>query len=348
MMRWRRRSPTVPSLILIAGLLGVLQGCASGDVLQMDGFTLEKQKTEEMLADLQRRASFDMSCPAAELRLTILAVHDDAGADMPKQVGVLGCNKRATYAREYTQYIETGWALSGAGVEESTPSAASSSAAPDEAAKLEEQPFTPSNAAMEGTKSYSGIVHFGQIGVPLEWSTQLSTSTDPENVALAAQIREVMAKVSVEPAAPQRMKLLEELARLGGRRRLRLRELGEKEASVIMALMLLVGVWKHPEYRKNPPMNTSLVVVFPGTEARGTVYCDKLVNIVDDGGPGVDPTLLKLKDSCEAKELEAFMIVEAIADGGGVNSSHKCVAIAEAAGGSYKILLDCLKSRKYE
>lgn len=337
-----------PRLTLIVGLLGALQGCASGDVLQMDGFTLEKQKTEEMLADLQRRASFDMSCPAAELRLTILAVHDDAGADMPKRVSVLGCNKRATYAREFTQYVETGWTLNNTGVEESTPSAVSPPAAPAEKAEPEEQPFTPSTMAKEGTKTYSGIVHFGQIGVPLEWSTKMSTSTDPENVALAAQIQEVMAKVSVEPAGPKRMRLLEELAGLGGRRRLRLREFGEKEASVIMALMLLVDVWKHPEYRKSPPLNTSLVVVFPGTEARGTVYCDKLVNTVDDGGPGVDPTLLKLKDSCEAKELEAFMIVEAIADGGGVDSSHKCVAIAEAAGGSYKILLDCLKSRKYQ
>lgn len=87
-------------------------GCATGRSIEMDGFTLEKAKTEELLGKLERRASFD----------TILAVHDDAGADMPKQVGVNGCERWATYTMEFIPNRfggkdETGWQMDVTGVQ---------------------------------------------------------------------------------------------------------------------------------------------------------------------------------------------------------------------------------------
>lgn len=75
------------------------------------------------LRSLQRRASFDFGCPSDQLRLTILAVHDDAGADMPKQVGMQGCERRATYTMEFLSSFwgpgdeETGWRLDAAGIQ---------------------------------------------------------------------------------------------------------------------------------------------------------------------------------------------------------------------------------------
>jgi len=106
--------------VFFALLLGT--GCA-GNSIERDGFVLEKDKTEELLRSLQRRASFDFGCPSDQLRLTILAVHDDAGADMPKQVGVQGCERRATYTMEFLSSFwgpgdeETGWRLDAAGIE---------------------------------------------------------------------------------------------------------------------------------------------------------------------------------------------------------------------------------------
>lgn len=104
--------------------------CAQASI-QMDGFVLERDRTEELLSNLRRRASFDLGCPPQELNFTMLAVHDDAGPDMPKQVGVIGCKKRATYTMEYLvsrtsgvawghSYVnETGWRLDAAGIQDS-------------------------------------------------------------------------------------------------------------------------------------------------------------------------------------------------------------------------------------
>jgi hypothetical protein len=101
--------------------------CAQASI-EMDGFVLERNRTEELLGKLRRRASFDLGCPPQELSFTMLAVHDDAGPDMPKQVGVIGCKKRATYTMEYlisggvsmgvgyTYVNETGWQLDAAGI----------------------------------------------------------------------------------------------------------------------------------------------------------------------------------------------------------------------------------------
>lgn len=111
----------IVGVVVCATLLAV--GCATGQSIEMDGFTLEKAKTEELLGKLERRASFDLGCPGSELKYTILAVHDDAGADMPKQVGVNGCDRWATYTMEFTRSRfgpgndETGWRMDVAGVQ---------------------------------------------------------------------------------------------------------------------------------------------------------------------------------------------------------------------------------------
>lgn len=113
----------------IIGSVCISAACAQPSI-QMDGFDLERDRTEELLASLRRRASFDLNCPPQELNFTMLAVHDDAGPDMPKQVGVVGCRKRATYTMEYLvsrsggwgwghSYVnETGWRLDAAGVQD--------------------------------------------------------------------------------------------------------------------------------------------------------------------------------------------------------------------------------------
>lgn len=111
----------IVDFVLCSTLFGA--GCAAGRTIEMDGFILEKDKTNELLGKLQRRAAFDLGCPGPELRYTILAVHDDAGADMPKQVGVNGCERWATYTMEFFPSRwgpgndETGWRMDVTGVQ---------------------------------------------------------------------------------------------------------------------------------------------------------------------------------------------------------------------------------------
>lgn len=124
---------------LLPGLCLILAACAA-DAVRRDGFVLKRKKTEEMLGALMRRATFDLNCPVEHLNLTILEVHNTAGPDLPKQVGVSGCEKRATYSREFLwvgggpgttwdlrtgrqgvwlgtgDLVDTGWKLDGAGI----------------------------------------------------------------------------------------------------------------------------------------------------------------------------------------------------------------------------------------
>lgn len=217
-----------------------------------------------------------------------------------------------------------------------------------EAAPEPSPSFMPPSAPPRATtKTYRGNVSFGQINYPVEWTVQMSTVDDPANNQLSASIRGVKEKLDAgEPMGPQRQKIVDELTGLAAQHRRRMLELGEFEASAVFSLLQLMAVWKHADPRK-PPKNTGLVAVFPGSPDNGTLYCDKVVSAIDGGGPGVDPMLLQIKFECEGKELESFLFVEVVADKGGVDSSHTCVRIAEGVGGSYKVLADCLKSRKY-
>lgn len=131
---------------LSLGLCLLLCACAA-DAVRKDGFVLRRKKSEEMLDALVRRATFDFNCPPGNLTLTILAVHNTAGPDLPKQVGVTGCERRATYSREFVwvgggrgttwdsatgrngtwwgtgDLVDTGWKLDGAGVTSAPPTA---------------------------------------------------------------------------------------------------------------------------------------------------------------------------------------------------------------------------------
>jgi len=174
----------------------------------------------------------------------------------------------------------------------------------------------------------------------------MSSVDDPVNSELSEKLQDLKGRLKNEPVGPQRQKLADELIELAAQHRHRMLELGEHEASVVESLMVLMAVWKYTDPR-TPPTNTGLVATFPGTPSNGTMYCSKVASFVDDGGPGVDPMVVRVKHECEAKELESFLLVEAVADKGGVDSSHTCVRVAEAGGGSYKLLINCLKSRKY-
>jgi len=218
------------------------------------------------------------------------------------------------------------------------------SAAPEQ---LDSEPPDQS-APPQPASGKTGIIRFGQVNYVVKRTVKPSTVNDAENVALREKILEEKSALEREPTGKDRTRIIDELMSLCGRQRLRMRELGEQEASLTLALLTLVEGWKYPEYLTKKPKDTSLVAYFPGTEDGGTLYCDKIVDAVDDRRGGVDPVLLRMKFQCEGQELESFLIIEAIADKGGVSSSHRCVEIAEAVGGSYKVLLDCLKSRKYD
>jgi len=192
-------------------------------------------------------------------------------------------------------------------------------------------------------KSYRTLVKLGPLNMPLQWKIPLANVDDSEAAELRARVK--VLKEQVDKAAPgsERMVLLEDMFAAIAQRRARMRELGESEASMALAVMILAETWRYPELQGKPPKITSLVCAFPGTENSGTLYCDKIVAILNDGRPGVNPALLQVKDQCEADEINSFMILEVLADKGEIDSSHRCVPIAHAAGGSYKMLIECFR-----
>lgn len=104
-------------------LLSSLTLACGGAGLQRDGFVVEADEMEDAERNISRRASFDLGCDRSQLTLTLLGVHDDAGADMPTQIGVRGCGKQATYIRHIIDGpgmhdAETGWEMDAAGIAE--------------------------------------------------------------------------------------------------------------------------------------------------------------------------------------------------------------------------------------
>lgn len=197
--------------------------------------------------------------------------------------------------------------------------------------------------ADEPFKTYSGAVKFGAITVPLEWKVARAHVEDPEIMEVVGEIRSLQQQLAATPTGPARRALLDDLLAAVAHRRARLLALKENEASIVFALMILLESWKHPEFLDRPPRHTGLVATFPGTEQGGTVYCDGVAAAAGDGGaaPGLDA--FKAKHACEARQLQAFMLVEAIADKGGVDGMDLCAVFAGQAGGSYEVLLDCMR-----
>jgi hypothetical protein len=83
------------------GMLALTMGCASTATMMMDGFEVEKDTTEEGLRTLSRRGAIELECPADQLSFELLAVLDDAGADMAQTIAVKGCGRTAVYIRPY-------------------------------------------------------------------------------------------------------------------------------------------------------------------------------------------------------------------------------------------------------
>lgn len=191
-------------------------------------------------------------------------------------------------------------------------------------------------------KRYSGSVQFGMMTVPLEWKIARANLEDPEHTAIVGEIRELRQQVKVMQPGPERRRVLDDLLDAVARRRARLLVLKENEASIAFAVMTLLETWKYPEFQDRPARHTGLVADFPGTEQGGTIYCDGVAAAAGDGGAAAGLDAFKAKNECEARELKAFMIVEAIADKGGVEGMELCAAAEAAAGGSYVELLRCM------
>jgi hypothetical protein len=65
---------------------------------------LRKWKDDQ--AEIRRRATFEMKCPAADLKLTLLKTEGFA-PPIPWTIGVEGCGRQAVYTIVYG----TGWVL---------------------------------------------------------------------------------------------------------------------------------------------------------------------------------------------------------------------------------------------
>jgi hypothetical protein len=98
-------------------------GCVA--MIQVDGYTFARDAYFRELANLKKRASFDLKCGEDQLETKVLG---DAGFNVPTQMGVTGCHRRATYA-----LLHTGWMMNvenGEAVSQATPSPAERPAAP--------------------------------------------------------------------------------------------------------------------------------------------------------------------------------------------------------------------------
>jgi hypothetical protein len=82
---------TFRSFLVATGLLSL---SACGPTVVVDGFRIDQAKYVEQRTSLYKRAAFDLKCPEAQLKITVLATYGENGL---KQAGVTGCDQRATY-----------------------------------------------------------------------------------------------------------------------------------------------------------------------------------------------------------------------------------------------------------
>jgi hypothetical protein len=92
-----------------------LWGCAT---VRSGDFQIDEYAVGEVFPIIKNRATFDLRCPKGELTLVTLAV-DHSSPPNPTQVGVHGCDRRATYV----QRAEGMWTMDSAAVTEYTPQA---------------------------------------------------------------------------------------------------------------------------------------------------------------------------------------------------------------------------------
>jgi hypothetical protein len=74
-------------------------GACAGASLEVNGFVVEEDAYKEDLNVLGARASVEMGCSRDQLAFELIAVHDDAGPDMPQSFAVTGCDVVAVYSR---------------------------------------------------------------------------------------------------------------------------------------------------------------------------------------------------------------------------------------------------------
>ena len=91
---FRSLKPTVFVLVVV-----LASGCVA--TTQVDGHTLAADQWARDHQDIQRRAGFELHCPADQLKLTILATtpHVQGSSEDASQVGVNACGHDGVYVR---------------------------------------------------------------------------------------------------------------------------------------------------------------------------------------------------------------------------------------------------------
>src|SRR5262249_4330496 len=92
--------------VWVWGLGVCLVGCAT---IEVNGIKADEGQWRKDEAEVRRRASFDLHCPASELQPTLLNTSGSA-PPIPWTIGVQGCGKQATYQVAYG----TGWVMNNA------------------------------------------------------------------------------------------------------------------------------------------------------------------------------------------------------------------------------------------
>ncbi len=89
-----------PSIMLLLAAVGC------GPTVIVDGFKLDQSQYQSDREQLLRRASFDLACAADKLDVKVIEVIGEP--QQMKQVGISGCDQRATYVNLFTN---VGWVL---------------------------------------------------------------------------------------------------------------------------------------------------------------------------------------------------------------------------------------------
>jgi hypothetical protein len=82
----------------------VFLACAA--TVHVGHFNLQASSWEAARVTVSSRAAFELKCPEDKLSLTVLDVIQDAFGDVPRQIGVDGCDHRLVYVAS-----PSGWVL---------------------------------------------------------------------------------------------------------------------------------------------------------------------------------------------------------------------------------------------
>jgi hypothetical protein len=89
----------------VALSLVVLPACAT---VRSGEFDIPATFAQMEFPKLKGRATFDLDCPLAELTIRTLNVYVTPGGNMPSEVGVLGCGRKAVYVWGRTRADNSG------------------------------------------------------------------------------------------------------------------------------------------------------------------------------------------------------------------------------------------------